>query len=646
MHAGGPSSGQLVLVVKTPSLGDEEYRIELGTTIRLKAATPTGLAWGLQTLGQLMGHNVRCRLIQDRPEVGFRCLTLDVARRYHSLSTLRVLIRWCQASKVRYVQLHLTDDQNWMFPTTVLNGADAGNQTKRRAYTLAELRELQDFAVARGVTLIPEVDMPGHSELAGRVNPNLFHIKGSPSSNCLNFASPAVRRTLKALVKEVADAFPNSPYLHIGGDEASYPSAESNSDFQSQMAKLGPKASPEDVFVDFIGEMSDEVIRLGRTPLVWEGFASSPFARKRISKKTQVIAWEGIYYPAKRLIPDGFTVINAGWDPFYVVNHFPYDVYTLVPLETLYKSSYLNFAIVADNTNKDTHFTFSDPKRVSGAMLCWWEGREWNAQWVLPARIAAFGARLWNPEGETTYRRFLSRYDAWHKRVESRNSPFDLFVGTAGSGEQRDVVTASCATRDRSMRFGFRTDGSQPTVQDITGQSSFKVQRGTVLSIQAFKGNQPFGEVQFLPFEGFNVTENLARGCKVTATGDSDPQFPAESVTGGSSDSPGAGWLAYPNPQFLTIDLGKLQTITRIEVVASWASGGASRYRIWISPDNSHYDMIVDHSQSTEPTTKGGFVHRFNPTQARYVRLETLGADLYPSTMMRIHQIRVFDDLK
>ena len=637
---------QPVKVFKDPCLAEEEYRLELGPTIVLKASTPTGVAWGLQTLGQLMGHNLNCRVIQDKPEVGFRCLELDVARRYHSLSTLRVLIRWCQASKVRYVQLHLTDDQNWMFPTAVLKGADSHNQTHRSAYTLAELTELQQFASARGVTLIPEVDMPGHSELAAKVNPALFHIEGSQSSNCLNFASPEVRSTLKALIQEVADAFPNSPYIHIGGDEAWYPSAESNPYFKTQMAKLGPKSTPEDVFVDFIGEMSDEVIRLGRTPLVWEGFASSPFARQRISKKTQVIAWEGIYYPAKKLLPDGFTVINAGWDPYYIVNHFPYDVYTLVPLETLYKSSYLNFSIVADSTNKDTHFTFQDPKKVAGAMLCWWEGREWNAQWVLPPRISAFGARLWNPRAEKDYKTFLSRYDDWYTATSFRSFPFVLLTGEPHNDSPTDRFTVIFDAKNPTMQFSVRLDDQPPTSRDVIVWVVLEVLSGKTLSVQAYQDGKAVGEVQRVHFDRRARVPNLATNRKVTATGDSDPQFPAQSVTGDTTDSPGAGWLAYPNPQFLTIDLGSIKTISRIEVVACWASQGASHYRLSVSTDNKHFELVVDHSKSAEPTTQAGFVHRFAPIKARYVRLETLGADLYPSTMMRIHQIRVFDDTK
>ena len=204
------------------TLADEEYRLEIGDTIDVTASSPTGMAWGLHTLGQLLPTGRRA-VVRDKPDVQFRCVLLDVARRYHSPSTLRTLIRWCQAGKVRYLQLHLTDDQNWMFPTKALEGVDKNNQHGLPAYTLEELRELRAFAGARGVTLIPEIDIPGHSSLITKLDPALFRLQGSESTGCIDFGSTEVRARLKALLGEVAKAFPESPYLHLGGDEAWYP---------------------------------------------------------------------------------------------------------------------------------------------------------------------------------------------------------------------------------------------------------------------------------------------------------------------------------------------------------------------------------------------------------------------------------------
>ena len=649
LDCGGLKSNpsEVVNIVRDPKLAQEEYRLTLGRSIRLSASTPTGASWGLATLQQLRGRKVAIRLIDDRPEVPFRCVTLDVARRFHSIATLKTIARWCQAAKVRYLQLHLTDDQNWMFPTTVLKGADQGNASRRPAYTLPELRDLQAFASARGVTVIPEIDMPGHSTLAVRVNPSLFQIKGSASNNCLNFGSPEVRATLKQLLREVAEVFPSAPMIHFGGDEAWYPDAESDPQFKMAMSVLGNGSTPQDVFADFIGAMSEEVIRLGRTPMVWEGFASSPFARKRIPKQTVVVAWEGTYYPARKLTGDGFKVINAGWDPYYVVNHYPYDVDTLVPLEYLYHANYRHFAVVSGNASPDLAFDWAYPRQVLGSMLCWWEGYEWNALSTLPPRIAAMGARLWNPAGETDYKGFLHRLKQVASTVDKAAYPFEVkLLGARPQNPEQflDAVRLKVVPRETGLRIAIRTDGAPPSLRDLAPDSGAVISKTSVVAIQAYRGNRPAGETRFVQLNRVTETPNLAMGRPVTTTAESDPQFPAQRVTDGVSDQLSSYWLAYPNPQFLTIDLGSVKAIDRIEVVACWASGAPTRYRLSVSRDGRAFQTVVDASTQSAPSTKEGYAHRIERTRARYVRIQTLGGGLFPPTMTRINQIRVVDD--
>jgi N-acetyl-beta-hexosaminidase len=398
-------NGTLIQITSDPTLAEEEYQLEVGKTVSVRASTTVGAAWALSTLGtRLQETKLRPFKGQDKPSVGFRGLVLDVARRYHSPSTLRTLIRWCNVAKVRTIQLHLTDDQNWMLPTKVFPGVDKNNTHGKPAYTAQELTDLQIFAEARGVSIFPEIDLPGHSTLLVKSNPKLFQIQGSESTNCINFGSPEAREKLKALLTQVYKLFPRSKYIHIGGDEAWYPNAEKDPQFAAR------GSSPQEVFVDFIADLAEHVIASGRTPIVWEGFHASDYSKRRIPKQTLVVAWEGPYYPAKQLIPDGFKVLNAGWDPYYVVNHYPYDVNTLVPLERLLNSSPQTFGIVQWGRPEEASFKFQDAKAVQGSMLCWWEGHEWNAQTILPPRILALGASLWNPSKRPSYDALVAKW--------------------------------------------------------------------------------------------------------------------------------------------------------------------------------------------------------------------------------------------
>ena len=389
--------------VRDGSLGSEGFRIERGSSVRVVAADEQGLVWGLQELrDQFRGREFSVVEVEDRPAFPFRSFLADVARRFHSIDTLKKLVVECSEARVGQMYLHLTDDQNWMFPTEVLAGIEEGNTHGKPTYTVAELKELQEFALVRGVRLVPEIDLPGHSSLLVRHDPELFGITGSPSRGCIDFASPEVRAKLKLLYDEVMAVFDESPYFHLGGDEAWYPETEGDADFVAAFERLGEGANATAVFAEFIGEMADYVLSKGKTPVVWEGFGRTPWAKRFIPDETIVIAWEGHYHAPDQLMEDGWRVVNAGWDPLYVVDHYPRDNFTMVGLNRI-----LNFdpwtMRVVNRQHSVWEWTLPKSGRLEGAMMCWWEGVEENAMRFLPDRIQAFGWRMWtgvdNPRG-------------------------------------------------------------------------------------------------------------------------------------------------------------------------------------------------------------------------------------------------------
>lgn len=627
---------------KDPTLPEEGYRIVLGDEVRVTARTATGAAWGLQTLGQLMTSGTKTASVTDAPDTPFRCVMIDVARRYHSVSTLKRLVRWAQLGKVRYIQLHLTDDQNWMLPSNVVPGIDRLNTHQRPAYARAEMEELQSFATARGVTLIPEVEFPGHATVLCQYDPEKFRLKGSDSVNCINFGSEAVRKACRDIIAETAAIFKDSPYIHFGGDEAWYPNADKDPLFRAAMTKLGPGADANQVFIDFVGDMAQAVVNQGKTPLVWEGFPRSEFAKQRIPAETVVIAWENHYYPATQLVEDGFKVINAGWDPYYVVNHYPFDAYTLVPLERLYNHDPDVFGIVA----------WSDPSQSAskigpglyGSLMPWWEGHEWNTLAVMPERMLAFGCRLWNRTGENGYLGFRRRARHWLGVVGRASQPFELMVdGTRPANPEQFTSQVRVSARPQAgMTFGFRTDTKVPTLGDV--KDSVTLDESGVVTVQGFRNGFPVGETAFLRLNKVTEIPNLARGAKAWSSVSTDPQFAADLVTDGVADDTGSFWMCYPLPADLTLDLNRVVEARRIEVVAFYAAGSALQYRVQVSTDGIHWTEVADASANEEAARPEGYVHRFTPRPVRFVRVQALRSLQHPRTMPRIHEIRVFND--
>ncbi len=639
-------SGRRVDVTLDKSLGEEEYHLEFGALVKLKAGSKLGAAWGLQTLGQLASQGVSSASIKDKPDIKFRTVNLDVARRFHSISTLRQAVRWCQAAKVNFIQLHLTDDQNWMLPTKVLSGIDRNNTHKKPAYTQQELKGLIEYAEARGIRFIPEIDLPGHSTLLVKHNPEVFSIKRSQSTNCVNFGSAEVRSQLKVLLRETADLFKNSPYLHIGGDEAWYPDAEKDPQIAKMISILGEGIGPHEIFVDFVADLCQEVINLKRTPIVWEGFGPTTYAKNRIPKEAIIVAWEDDYYPAKQLVSDGYRVLNAGWDPLYVVNNYPYDSFTLVPLTKMYQFDPFVFDLVNWSGGRRRTLDLPRDGKVEGAVMSWWEGHEWNAHTTLPHRIAAFGSRLWNKEGETDFNDFLARSSKVHAFIKAGVHPFDVSVKGTREGSQLQFeakASIKALTEDDTLRVAYRTDGQIPQVSDIK-PDGVEISESSVVTVQAYRGSNPIGETQFLKMAKVKVVPNLALGAKVVSSGQHDPQFSADLLTDGVADEVSSFWISYPIPASFTLSFGRSVEFNRIELVPFWASGGAIQYKIETSLDGTLWKPLVDASSMADAPTVAGYIHRFSNHTAHYVRVTVTGTRQFPPTIARVHEMRVFRD--
>lgn len=630
-------------VVLEKSFGEEEYRLEIGKSIKLKASTKTGVAWGLSTLSQMIERGEYHEgVIQDSPDTKFRAVSLDVARRYHSPATLRRIIRACQIAKVRFIQLHQTDDQNWMLPTDVIPGIDKSNSSGHPSYTKTELKELIDFGLARGVTLYPEIDLPGHSTLLVASDPELFGLKGSPSRNCVNFGSQAARAKLKKLIAETCQLFSASPFIHLGGDEAYYPEASNDPEVKARILEFGPGADANLIFVQFVGDLCREALNHNKTPIVWEGFGPSELAKRAIPPKTIVVAWENAYYPAEQLTKDGYTTINAGWDPNYVVNHYPYDAFTFVPMERLYKVDPTRFGLV------NPGFKPVDLTSSIGSLMCWWEGWEWNTQKFLPARIFAFGAKLWNAKDEVNYAGFLKRQAQLEGILAHRSSPvmIESKGAVANSVNQfSDKLTVTL----RVVRLGrysvaMAKGGKLPEISDLMKSPTIEVDKSEILAFQAFEGTKKIGDPVFFDARKVKFEPSLTTGRKVKVTGETDPQFPASTLVDGVLDDPTSYWHAFPNPQSATVDLGAVKKLKQVGAVFIWFGGSKPQYTIEVSTDSFRWTKVVDQSSNNTPAAPEGFRHNLEGTPARYIKLTVTGGSLYPATMARVTELLAFGD--
>ena len=216
----------------------EGYRLEIDASgIRIEAADEAGLFYGRQTLAQLSSDGrVPFASIEDYPRFAYRGAMLDVARHFFGVEDVKRYIDDIALLKINHLHLHLTDDQGWRIEIeswpelarvggrTQVNGGGVG-ATGPLYYTQDQYREIVEYGASRHITIVPEIDMPGHTNAAISAYPELGAAAVEPYEgievgfSSFLIGSETVYGFIDDVVREVAALTPG-PYLHLGGDES------------------------------------------------------------------------------------------------------------------------------------------------------------------------------------------------------------------------------------------------------------------------------------------------------------------------------------------------------------------------------------------------------------------------------------------
>lgn len=308
----------LTLSDSDAALGDEGYWLLVEPEwVTLKAANPAGVFWGVQTIRQLLPAEVERSELQpgpwqlkaceiwDFPRFSWRGVMLDVARHFFSVEEVKRLIDVLSYYKINRFHIHLTDDQGWrLMIDTWRNLAEYGGSTqvgggKGGYYTKAEYSEIVAFAHDRYISVIPEVDMPGHTNAALASYPELNCDGVAPAlytGTEVGFSSLCVSKEvtftfLEDVIREIAELTPGV-YLHIGGDEAAATSPE---DYRTLMERV-------QAIVEMNGKASigwEEIGQVDLLPSTIVQYWNSGMARKAVEQGNRVIM-----SPAKRVYLD------------------------------------------------------------------------------------------------------------------------------------------------------------------------------------------------------------------------------------------------------------------------------------------------------------------------------------------------------
>ena len=376
-----PVKGAILLTTKdaNPALGAEGYELTVApASVVVRAGQPAGLFYGVQSLLQLLPPEVfaakpvagvdwkiPCVRIEDQPRFKWRGYMLDVARHFFTKEEVKQMLDVLALQKVNTLHLHLTDDQGWRieikkYPRLTQVGAwraEAGFGLDPKAsttygpdgryggyYTQADIREIVAYAEARHITVVPEIEMPGHSSAALSAYPELScsggpYTPGTKGGVFLGIYCPGREETfafLQDVLAEVSALFPGK-YIHIGGDEVRKDNWKQCARCQARIKQEGLKNEHE-LQSYFIRRVEKAVNASGRTLIGWSEIREGGLAQNAV-----VMDWIGGAVEAASaghdviMTPTKFCYL----DYYQSTNHAaePHAIGGYLPLTKVYRSS-------------------------------------------------------------------------------------------------------------------------------------------------------------------------------------------------------------------------------------------------------------------------------------------------------------------
>ena len=521
----------------------EAYILDVNNEeITIKASSPKGVFYAVQSLIQLLppefikdgfkseGINIQTLKIEDNPEFSYRGMHLDVSRHMYPVEFIKKYIDALAMLKMNTFHWHLTDDQGWRieikkYPklqevaayrkeTLIGHYSNQPHQFDGKKYggyyTQEEVKDIVAYAQKRFITVIPEIEMPGHSQAAIAAYPELgcsgdkvdvatkwgvFEDIYCPKEETFKF--------LENVLDEVVALFP-SEYIHIGGDEAPKTQWKNSSESQALIKSEGLKDEHE-LQNYFITRMEKYLNSKGKQIIGWDEILEGGLA-----PNATVMSWRGTN-GAVEAAKSGHNVVMTP------TSHCYFDYYQsdnddeptaiggYLPLEKVY-----GFNPIPEELNSE------EAKYILGA-----QGNIWTeymptseqAEYMAFPRILAMSEVVWTNAENKNYEDFVSRVENFHKRLDvlDINYANHLFEinGEMISVNSKSFYKLETLTEGKDIRYTL--DGNEPTIASEIYISQIPISESIELNASVFNAKEQLGQ----PFIQ-NINFHKAVGAKIT----------------------------------------------------------------------------------------------------------------------------------
>lgn len=433
--------------VVDPALAPEEYSLVVNRkAVIIKASALNGFIYAIQTVKQMLPEEIfsdsldqdedwklKCVVIKDAPRFAYRGMHLDVSRHFWSVDEVKRYLDVMQVHKLNRFHWHLTDDQGWRieikkYPRLTEKGAvrketlvghlqpkdnvfDGTPYGEGLFYTQDQIREVVAYAAARGITVIPEIDLPGHMVAALACYPELGCTSGpyevwpmwGVADDVLCPGNEKTFEFIENVLSEVADLFP-SEYIHIGGDECPKVRWEKCPKCQARIKALGLEAderhSAEYFLQSYVTERVEAFLATrGKRIIGWDEILEG-----KLAPDATVMSWRGI--------SGGLEAARLGHDAIMTPNSYLYfDYYQSEnqDAEPLAIGGYLPVSKVYSYEPFEEGMTEEEKSHIIGVQANLWTEyitTESQLEYMLLPRLAALSEVQWCQPQNKNWERF------------------------------------------------------------------------------------------------------------------------------------------------------------------------------------------------------------------------------------------------
>lgn len=540
VRPGAPQAGAIAFQRGAP-LG-EAYDLDVaGDRIVVTSAGGAGLFYGATSVWQLATEQpgkgaveITGRRIEDAPRFAWRGLMLDSARHFQSVEFVKDFIDRMSMAKLNTLHWHLVDDQGWRLeikkyprltqigawrvPAGPAAAADIDPKTgKPRViggfYTQDQVREIVAYAAARHVTIVPEIEMPGHAhapivaypELGSAVPPKAT----SGDWGVFPYLYNVDEKTfvfLDDVLGEVIDLFP-SRYIHVGGDEAVKEQWKANRAVQARMKELHI-ASETALQGWFISRVEQTLNARGRRLIGWDEILEGG-----VAQSATVMSWRGIdgAIIAAKLGHD--TILSPA--PTLYLNHRQ----TAAPDGLPGRGQVVGLKEVYDYEPMPSALNPDERHHVLGVQAnIWTEHMRTEDRVALMAfpRAMAVAETAWSPAGRKDWKDFADRLPAEMERSRALGQPVDetaLRVRALASPGGQGAIVRLLGVEDIG-EIRYTLDGSAPTSGSALYQAPLTAPLGSVIRAQAFRKGQALAPVSDIKIDARSIRTRASQDLK------------------------------------------------------------------------------------------------------------------------------------